>query len=393
MKLLDLMTGPWAILPETLVELQSVYVAHLRGEKIDIAAVENRLGRPLANEQPSYEIRAGGVAVLAAEGVMAPKANLMLQISGGISTQMLTRQLDALAADTRVRSVVFAADSPGGSVLGVPAAVKAMRRLAAKKPTVSVSEGKMASAMYWLGSAANAVYIDGETDMLGSIGVVQRLSWDAAPPNSLELVRGKYKRLSVNGQPPSAEVLAHQGAQLDYLYTLLVDAVAEHRGVTGAHALEYMADGRVFIGQQAIKAGLSDGIATVEEMVDRLAKDPEPYRKRQRVVTPSPALRVAGAAPAAAAPGDPWRRTRRGQADAARELAASKGIGFVEACKVLGIEAIDSLAAIPQTAPVPAAAVLTAQDRADLATQARHLAARERIGIAEAFKRLGVTHC
>ncbi|MDP3083439.1 MAG: hypothetical protein Q8N44_07085 [Rubrivivax sp.] len=47
MNLLDLMTGPWAILPETLVELQSMYAARLHGEKIDIAAVENRLGRPL----------------------------------------------------------------------------------------------------------------------------------------------------------------------------------------------------------------------------------------------------------------------------------------------------------------------------------------------------------
>ncbi len=90
MTLSDIVTGPWAILPETLLELQGIYATHLRGEKIDVRAVEARLGRPLASEQQRYELLDGGVAVLRAAGVMAPKANLFMQISGGISTQMLT---------------------------------------------------------------------------------------------------------------------------------------------------------------------------------------------------------------------------------------------------------------------------------------------------------------
>ena len=57
MKLLDLITSPWAILPDQLFELQAIYAAHLRGEKINIDAIEARLGRPLANEQQAYEIR------------------------------------------------------------------------------------------------------------------------------------------------------------------------------------------------------------------------------------------------------------------------------------------------------------------------------------------------
>ncbi len=284
MKLLELMTGPWAILPETLLELQAIYATHLRGDKIDVQAVEQRLGRPLANEQQRYEVLPGGVAVLRAAGVMAPKANLFMQVSGGISTQMLTQQFDSMAADPRVRSVIFAPDSPGGNVLGVPAAGKALAALAAAKPTVTVIEGVMASAMYWVGSASNAIFVEGETDMVGSLGVVQRLSWEPASPTSMELVRGRYKRTSVNGAPPSAEVIAQAEAQLDYLYSLLVDTVAQHRGTTSELVLEHMADGRVFIGQQAIDAGLVDGVSTVAAMAEQLASDPTRYAKRRKAV-------------------------------------------------------------------------------------------------------------
>ena len=345
MKMLELMTGPWAILPETLLELQSIYATHLKGDKIDIASVEARLGRPLAAEQQRYELREGGVAVLTAEGVMAPKANLFMQVSGGISTQMLAKQFDSMAADARVRSVVFAPDSPGGNVLGVPAASKALSNLAALKPTVTVVEGVMASAMYWVGSASNAVFIEGETDMVGSLGVLRRLSWDPASPTSMDLVRGKYKRVSVNGKPPSAEFLAHAEAQLDYLYSILVDTVAQHRGTTSQRVLDRMADGRVFIGQQAIDAGLVDGISTVEAMVEQLAINPTRFSRRR---TGSGGAAQAGAlntrpgpasVPAALEKPIPipqWPRVE--QAAAARRWAELKGISFVQACKSLGIQ-------------------------------------------------------
>lgn len=284
MKLLDLMTGSWAVLPDTLCEMQDIYATHLRGEKIDVQAVEARLGRPLASEQQRYEMREGGVAVLSASGVMAPKANILMQVSGGVSTQMLTKQFDSMAADPRVKAVVFAPDSPGGNVLGVPAAGKALANLAAIKPTVTVGEGVIASAMYWVASAANAMFIEGETDLVGSLGVIKTIGWEPAKPNQRTLVRGKYKTLSTDGQEPSAEVLAHHEAQLDYLYTVLIDTVAQHRRVSSAQVLDRMADGRVFIGQQAIDAGLVDGVSTVDAMVERMATNPAEFASRRKAV-------------------------------------------------------------------------------------------------------------
>ena len=55
--------------------------------------------------------------------------------------------------------------------------------------------------------------------------------------------------------------------QVDYLYSIFIDSVAQQRGVGAQTVLNNMADGKIFIGQQATNAGLVDGIATFEEVI------------------------------------------------------------------------------------------------------------------------------
>lgn len=299
MNLIDFLNSPWAIIPDRLQELQAIYTTHFRGEKIDVEAIEARLGRPLANDQQEYRLEDGGVAVLSISGVISNKANLFTRVSGAASAQMLTQQLASMRADPRVRAAVLDFDTPGGSVFGIPAMAAEIRALAAEKPTVSVSTGMMASAGYWTGSAANAVYISGETDYVGSIGVVATHAYNPRMPGAqvTEITAGKYKRMASDNAPLTAEGREYLQQQVDQLYAAFVDAVAENRRVTPEQVLEKMADGRIFIGQQAIDAGLADGIATVETMVERLATDPKKFASRRKAVFAiGAALPAAGAA-------------------------------------------------------------------------------------------------
>lgn len=300
MTLLDLITGAWAIEPDKLREIQAIYATHLRGEKIDIPALEARLGRPLASEQQQYTVEPGGVAVLRMSGIIAPKANLFMQVSGGLSTQMATKQLESAVADQRVRSIVLAIDSPGGNVIGTPEMAAAVREMAAIKPIVTHSDGALASAAYWIGSAANAVYLSGPTVQAGSIGVVIDRAYNPASSVREEsIVAGRYKRLTKSNEPLSDEARAIVQADVDYVYSLFVDQVAAFRDTTSDQVLERMADGRVFRGQQAIDAGLVDGVSTLDALVESMATDPAPYAQRRKAVfavaaLPSPS---AGAAP------------------------------------------------------------------------------------------------
>lgn len=285
MTLVDFLNSPWAILPDRLIELQAIYATHFRGDKIDIEAIEARLGRPLANEQQEYRMEQGGVAVLPVSGVLSNKANMFTRVSGGASAQMLTQQVSSMRADPRVHGVVLDFDTPGGSVFGIPALAAEIRALAAEKPTVSVSTGMMASAGYWTGSAANAVYLSGETDYMGSIGVVATHSYNPrAGVQTTEITAGRYKRIASDNAPLSKEGAAYIQGQVDEIYRAFVGAVAEQRDVSVEQVLERMADGRVFVGRQAIDAGLADGIATVETLVERMATDPKQFSARTRAV-------------------------------------------------------------------------------------------------------------
>src|SRR5574338_53138 len=108
MNLLDVLTGPWAIQPDKLLELQAIYAAHARGERADLPAIAARLGRPLDNSQNNrgYQL-AGDVAVVHLSGVLAKKMNLFADISGGADGC-------AAAADPKARAIVLTVDSPGG---------------------------------------------------------------------------------------------------------------------------------------------------------------------------------------------------------------------------------------------------------------------------------------
>lgn len=309
MTLLDILTGPWAITPDKLLELQAVYTTHLRGDKIDLEALEARLGRPLASEQRAYQIVDGtAVAVLEISGVIAPKANMFTRVSGGAAASLLQQQVQSLAADARVKAVVIDMDSPGGNVLGIPALAEAVRALAAVKPTVTVSTGMLASAAYWVGSAANAVFLSGATDFAGSIGVVATHSYNprADSAQTTEITAGRYKRMASDRAPLDDEGRAYLQAQVDELYRVFVDAVAQNRQASAEDVITHMADGRIFIGQQAIDAGLADGFATVDAMVERLAADPNAFATRQTARLPAssggPRPRKTPAAGAAASP-------------------------------------------------------------------------------------------
>jgi len=331
MKLLDVVTSPWAIEPQKLVEIHGIYATHLRGEKIDIAGVEQRLGRPLANEQQAYQV-IDGVAVLPIEGVIAKRANLFMQISGGVSSELVARDVRTALADPAVHSIILAIDSPGGTVDGTQALADVVASGKGIKPIVTLANGTMASAAYWVGSHAQAVYIADSTTAVGSIGVVASHT-DVSGAESqrgiktTEIAAGKFKRVASQYAPLSADGLQTIQDQVDYYYSLFVGAIASARGVSDKVVLRDMADGRMFIGQQAIDAGLVDGVATLDQLIAQLNAD------------------RAGAAPASTQPGAAMPTITRVQlaADAPDVLAAILAEGHAagataERARIQGIE-------------------------------------------------------
>ena len=309
MKILDVLNAPWAIKPEMLTEITEIYSRHLRGDKIDIKAIEAQLGRPLANERKGYSI-SNGVALLPTEGVMFKKANMVTKISGGLSMQIAANDLRAALADPKAPAgVILIWDTPGGTVDGIHEfAREILDARAGDRPVVSWVDGMMASAGVWAGTAADAVFIGAQTDMTGSLGIaMQHVDYSAqdakAGVKTTDIYAGKYKRIASDNAPLSEEGHAYLQSQVDAYYSVFVDAVAAHRGRDPEDVLTNMADGRIFIGSQAIAAGLVDGVATLHELVATMAAG-QYVRRRAGAIAPA-ANRPVGAgavAPAASGP-------------------------------------------------------------------------------------------
>lgn len=275
MKPIDVLTSPWAILPDKLGEITEIYSTHLRGEKIDLASLEARLGQPL-NREPQGYIVDNGVALIPVDGVIAKRMNLFTRISGGASTELIARDIRDAVADTGVNAIILLVDSPGGSVDGTQALAQVVREAADVKPIVTWADGMMASAAYWIGAAADRAYISGDTTFVGSIGVVSQHVDMSEYQKKLgvkttEIYAGKFKRIASEYQPLSKDGKAYMQDMVDHLYSVFVADVAKFRGASEEQVIADMADGRIFIGANAIKAGLVDGVSTLEALIETLA--------------------------------------------------------------------------------------------------------------------------
>jgi len=285
MKLLDIITSPWLILPEKLVEIQEIYITHLRGEKIDIAAIEASMGRPLKNEEKPYEVE-NGVAKIFIDGVIAKRMNMFQRISGGVSSQLVARDFRQALKDDDVECIMLCIDSPGGDVDGTQELASEIYQARGQKPIITFSDGMMASAAYYIGAAADKIFISGDNVKVGSIGVVARhvdvsKADEKMGVKRTEIVAGKYKRIASELGP-----LTESGRQsiqdaVDHIYEVFVGDISKFRELSpepvkdGKEQVIPWAEGKVFFGKKAIAAGLVDGVSTMERLIGIYGTDQE----------------------------------------------------------------------------------------------------------------------
>lgn len=287
MNLIDIMTDAWAIDQAKLNEITSIYDAHIKNEKIDLEAVEARIGKKMGVHEQGYYV-IDGVAVIPVVGVIAKRANMFSNISGGASTELIKRDFDMAMDDEGVDSILFDIESPGGAVNGTQELAMEIFKERGDKPIVAYANGLMASAAYWFGSAADKIY-GSATSNVGSIGVVaQHIDESKADKKRgikrTEVFAGKYKRIASGVEGLSEEGKADMQGKVDYLYSIFVKDIASFRNADESTVINNMAEGRVFIGQQAVDAGLMDGIDSIENVIERMASGDLSNKKSEEIM-------------------------------------------------------------------------------------------------------------
>jgi protease-4 len=205
------------------------------------------------------------VMVLHGNGFGIERAHIArLRVSGLITEdQNLTRAVEKLGDDDKVKALIVSVDSPGGSVAGGEILHDAIAYVAAKKPVVTVMGGLAASAGYMISVPAARIFAH-EATLTGSIGVLL----EAPEASGLLAKIGVDAQTIVSGplkdQPSFTHPLSPQGQQV--LQSLVMDMYDQFVTMvaTGRHMdpdkVRQLGDGRAYTGRQALQLGLIDAI-------------------------------------------------------------------------------------------------------------------------------------
>ncbi len=258
---------PWGIVPDALDTIANVVADHIAGLPVTLkhsdkpAAILGSLAYP-------------NIKVIDIGGTLTKKLYGLDAISGGETMQDMQARIQEALDDPNISAIVLRIDSPGGTVDGTMEFANFIK--AATKPIVTYADGLMASAAYWIGSAADKI-VAFNTAQVGSIGVIiahhdYSAKLEKEGIKVTHIFAGKYKAFGNSAEPLSKESKTLLQDKVDYFYTLFVDGVAANLGVDSQTVLRDMADGRIFIGQQAKDAGLVDEIGGLDTAL-RLAAE------------------------------------------------------------------------------------------------------------------------
>lgn len=198
-----------------------------------------------------------------------------VRIEGTITEdEELIKRLESIRKSDKVKGVILAIDSPGGTTVGGETIYEEVRKLAADKPVVAEVGTLAASAGYMIASAADHI-VAHKSSIVGSIGVLIQYPDVSGMMDKLGIKLEEVKSSPLKASPsPFKPTNDDERAMVRKLildsYDWFVGIVAERRKMTHEQALA-LADGSIFTGRQGVANGLIDGVGGETEAIDWLA--------------------------------------------------------------------------------------------------------------------------
>lgn len=189
---------------------------------------------------------------------------------------VVTKDLEELANDDDIKAVVLRVNSGGGSAYASEQMWNAVKELKKKKPVVVSMGGMAASGGYYMSCGANYIFAE-PTTITGSIGIfgmipdMSGLITDKLGVKFDEVKTNKFSAFGSPARPFNAEEIALLQTNVNRGYNLFLKRVAQGRKMTTAQVNE-RAQGRVWIGKDAIKQKLVDAMGSTDDAVKKAAE-------------------------------------------------------------------------------------------------------------------------
>ncbi|HXW69617.1 MAG TPA: signal peptide peptidase SppA [Dissulfurispiraceae bacterium] len=200
-------------------------------------------------------------------------------------------EIEGYLKDSSIKALVLRVDSPGGGVVPSQEIYDEVKRAAAQTKVV-VSMGSLAaSGGYYISSPASKIVANPGT-ITGSIGVIMevpnlKVLLDKIGVKTEVIKSGKHKDIASPFRDMGEEERAILQSVMDDVHAQFIAAVSEGRKMPVDKVRE-IADGRIFSGRQAIKAGLVDELGDLDYAIKAAAKmagikgEPEVVTKKEK---------------------------------------------------------------------------------------------------------------
>jgi len=217
------------------------------------------------------------VAVLVAAGpiVEGRAPGDFLNNESVIAAEDFLDVLHAIESDPLVKALVVRIDSPGGSALASDLIWRELERLDKDLPVIASMGSVAASGGYYIAAAARKIYAD-RTTLTGSIGVfggkmVYGGLLEKLGVQTVVIARGSNAGMfSGLGRFSEGERRVMR-ANMENTYKTFVNRVAKGRRMS-FDAVDKVAQGRVWTGQQALEVGLIDKLGGLDDAVREAAR-------------------------------------------------------------------------------------------------------------------------
>ena len=217
------------------------------------------------------------VAVYYAYGdIVDSETGSMLDDSHSIVANTVCKDLEKLMNDDDVKAVVLRVNSPGGSAYASEQIWRAVTQLKTKKPVVVSMGGYAASGGYYISCAANYIYSE-PTTITGSIGIFGMFpDFSGLLTQKLgikfdEVKTNKHAAFGTLARPFNAEEMALLDQYIGRGYELFRKRVADGRKQS-TEQIEEIAQGRVWLGNDALGIKLVDAIGSLDDAVKKAAE-------------------------------------------------------------------------------------------------------------------------
>ena len=225
----------------------------------------------------SKEEKGEEIAVYYAYGNIVDNATGgMLSNEHNIVSKTVCDDLKALMDDDDVKAVVLRINSGGGSAYASEQIWHYVEMLKKEKPVVVSMGGMAASGGYYISSGANWIVAE-PTTLTGSIGIFgmfpdfSGLLTEKLGVKFDEVKTNKHSAFGTPARPFNEEEMRYLSNYIDRGYALFRSRVAQGRKMK-VEQVEKIAQGRVWLGQDALKVKLVDELGGLDKAVAKAAQ-------------------------------------------------------------------------------------------------------------------------